>query len=148
MAHGAIRILMSLSLSYSLPWPEAFAKLDPFSVAVSATAIYARYGEILTVTGAGSAAWSGAASAVIAFTNVGWSDTIANGAISPPLADDGFGQRLALDGDGLVVGIVIIGGGVGEMAHVVGACASLNSACDRGALADNCAVIRVGLQCT
>ena len=28
MAHVAIRILTSLSLSYSLPWPKAFANVD------------------------------------------------------------------------------------------------------------------------
>ena len=37
--------------------------------------------------------------------------------VSPALADDRLGKRLALDLDRHVVGIVVIGGGVRELAH-------------------------------
>ena len=38
-------------------------------------------------------------------------------ATSPPLADDRLRKRFAFDGDGLVVGVVEVLGGVGELRH-------------------------------
>ena len=52
----------------------------------------------------------------IAFDQGAGIDEVGAVATSAPLADDGFRQRLALDGDRLIVGVVVVDveGGVGQ----------------------------------
>ena len=53
--------------------------INPLSVAVSATSVYAGLSQTLVATASGSAIWSTAAVGQVTYTDVGWSDTIGDG---------------------------------------------------------------------